>query len=82
MAVTPVGVRHIAVDLLQQKVHKLQDDNKLLRAEVRILTHSCPPFQNLLSERLTSDSKCWNGGQKWVNKVLTNLSYVIEKYIG
>ena len=49
------------------------------------LTHSCPRFQHLLSDRQQmfkggtrgapimprdvslSDSKCWNGGQKWVN---------------
>ena len=31
------------------------------------LTHSCSPFQHLLSERRSlSDSKCWNGGDKWV----------------
>ena len=32
------------------------------------LTHFFPPFQHLLSERRSLlDSKCWNGGNKWVN---------------
>ena len=44
------------------------------------LTHSCPPLQHLLSERLTSLGQQMlrkrNGGQKWVK--CQGISYVIK----